>query len=165
LVECCLQPRQRTLLSRRVYTPKPRRCTARRLQYSSGLRVPITRTRSRWASILANILSSQGRECRIRYDVPRDACGSAASSGSRPPTDVGDVGNLAETLGEQGTYNEAQTMYHELLAVLRRVLGPEHPQTLRDGQQSGQRTRCARHTRPSRDDVHCTKRCLWFSGG
>ena len=117
------------------------------------------------ASILANILSSQGREYRIRYDVPRDACGSAAGSGSRPPTDVGDVGNLAGTLGEQGTYNEAQTMYHELLAVHRRVLGPEHPQTLRDGQQSGQRTRCARHARRSRDDVHCTKRCLWFSGG
>jgi Flp pilus assembly protein TadD len=38
--------------------------------------------------------------------------------------------NLALALYAQGKYSEAETMYRETLAVLQRVLGSEHPDTL-----------------------------------
>jgi tetratricopeptide (TPR) repeat protein len=45
--------------------------------------------------------------------------------------------NLADALDAQGKYAEAETMYLEVLAVQRRVLGPEHPSTLRTSSNLG----------------------------
>jgi hypothetical protein len=38
--------------------------------------------------------------------------------------------NLALALANQGKHAEAAAMYRELLPLVRRVLGPEHPLTL-----------------------------------
>jgi hypothetical protein len=38
--------------------------------------------------------------------------------------------NLACALDDQGKFTEAEAMYREVLAVERRVLGPDHPNTL-----------------------------------
>jgi hypothetical protein len=38
--------------------------------------------------------------------------------------------NLANAFAQQGKYAEAETLYHDVLAVRRRVLGREHPDTL-----------------------------------
>jgi tetratricopeptide (TPR) repeat protein len=38
--------------------------------------------------------------------------------------------NMADALNSQGKFTEAQTLYREMLEVLQRVLGPEHPETL-----------------------------------
>jgi tetratricopeptide (TPR) repeat protein len=40
------------------------------------------------------------------------------------------AGNLANALDSQGKHVEAETIHREVLAVRRRVLGPEHPNTL-----------------------------------
>jgi hypothetical protein len=45
--------------------------------------------------------------------------------------------NQADALDAQGKYAEAETMYLEVLAVQRRVLGPEHPSTLRTSSNLG----------------------------
>jgi hypothetical protein len=37
--------------------------------------------------------------------------------------------NLARALDNQGKHAEAETIYRDVLAVMRRVLGPEHPDT------------------------------------
>jgi hypothetical protein len=39
--------------------------------------------------------------------------------------------NMADALNSQGKFTEAQTLYREMLEVLPRVLGPEHPNTLK----------------------------------
>ena len=38
--------------------------------------------------------------------------------------------NLATTYREQGSYANAQRLYEQTLEIRRRVLGPEHPETL-----------------------------------
>ena len=38
--------------------------------------------------------------------------------------------NLADALGRQGKFAEAERMQQEVLDLRRRVLGPEHPNTL-----------------------------------
>ena len=40
------------------------------------------------------------------------------------------MGNLATSLRDQGKHAEAEQMFRELLDLQRRVLGPEHPDTL-----------------------------------
>ena len=40
------------------------------------------------------------------------------------------AGNLASSLNYQDKHAEAETMHREVLEVQRRVLGPEHPDTM-----------------------------------
>ena len=40
------------------------------------------------------------------------------------------MNNLANVLDDEGHYAEAEKLYRETLDIRRRVLGPEHPDTL-----------------------------------
>jgi hypothetical protein len=56
------------------------------------------------------------------------------------------VNNLAAALDSLGKHAEAVTVYRELLPVVRRVMGPEHPLTLAIANNLAACSRAARST-------------------
>jgi tetratricopeptide (TPR) repeat protein len=50
--------------------------------------------------------------------------------GQEHPSTLISMNNLAQVLGSQGRYEEAERMHRQALQLIKKVLGQEHPHTL-----------------------------------